>query len=151
MSWTTMHFAVGMACGGAIGAAGCAIARRGWRWLPLMMTAGGVWANVPDMPRFWRVDFPWLPFGRLGSMEVERALHAWGDLFFFHHTMDVQWRGLALPGLFLILLFYNVALVTLILLGRRAAHRAAKAERVLQSHGLLSERRAIPRIHPKAA
>ena len=146
-----MHFAVGMACGGAIGAAGCAIARRGWRWLPLAMTAGGIWANVPDMPRFWRVDFPWLPLGRLGDMEVERALHAWGDVFFFHHTMDLHWRGLALPGLFLILFFYNVALVVLIITGRRAAQRAGRAERILQSHGVIAERRLASSPSRKAA
>ena len=62
MAWTSMHFAVGMCGTGVISGLAALALRRGYRWLPLAMTAGGVWALVPDMPRLFRVDFPSLPF-----------------------------------------------------------------------------------------
>src|SRR5687767_1172972 len=108
MAWTTMHFAVGMGCSGAIATAACLCLRRGWRSIPLVMTAGGAWALVPDLPRIWREDFPSLPFASvLGRMSLERWLHERGNVFFFHAMLDAQPRELALHGLALILVFYN--------------------------------------------
>ena len=133
MSWTTMHFAVGMACGGALSGVACLIVRRGWRGVPIAMTLGGVWANVPDMPRLWRVDFPWLPGGRLGSLELERFLHEWGDLFFFHHTMDLRMRGNALLGLALLLVMYNAVAIALLWQERRQRLRAERAMKLLEA------------------
>lgn len=117
MAWTTMHFAVGMAGATVMTGVGCMILRRGWRWLPLSMTAGGLWALIPDTPRLFREDFPWLPFAQtLGSKSLELKLHRYGDLFFFHKQLDMQPHEYALHGLILMLLMYNIAIVVLMLL-----------------------------------
>lgn len=107
-----MHFAVGMCGGAVISLIPCLIRRRGYRHIPLVMTACGVWANIPDCPRLWRVDFTGLPFaGTLGSMELERWLHKYGDIFFFHHALDAQPKEFALLGLFATIGLYNVCLL----------------------------------------
>ncbi|HAI12728.1 MAG TPA: hypothetical protein DCM28_13555 [Phycisphaerales bacterium] len=117
MAWTTMHFAVGMAGATVATGVGCMIMRRGWRWLPLSMTAGGLWAVIPDAPRLFREDFPWLPFAQtLGSKSLELKLHRMGDFFFFHKQLDIQPNEYALHGLLLMLLMYNIAIVVLMLL-----------------------------------
>lgn len=123
MAFTTMHFAVGMACGGAAAGVACLALRRGWRWVPAAMTGGGVWAIVPDLPRIWREDFPSLPLASvLGSRSLEDALHAWGNLFCFHAALDAQPREFALHGLALILVLYNVSLALLLWLEHRQRH-----------------------------
>ena len=115
MAWPTMHFATGMACSGAIGVAVCLIVRRGWRFVPPVMTLGGLWACVPDMPRLFRVDFPSLHLARtLGSVDLERWLHHWANVFFLHRALDEQPRELALPGLFGIVALYNLAILGLL-------------------------------------
>lgn len=139
-----MHFAVGMAGAGAIGTVGCLVVRRGWRWLPLAMTAGGFWALVPDLPRLFREDFPGLPLARtLGHHELERWLHAIGDLFFFHRALDQQPRELALHGLIGILLLYNLCLIGFVARDtiRRRRDRYDRAELRALRH-LLAERQA---------
>jgi len=127
MSWTSMHFAVGMGCAGAAFGLGCLLLKRGWRWLPGMMTLGGLWGIVPDMPRLWREDFAWLPFAStLGSKTLEADLHAVGDLFFFHHALDAQPHEYALHGLVFMLLLYNAAIIMLMVMEskqRRASRR----------------------------
>ena len=139
MSWTTAHFGVGMACSGAAALAVCAIRRRGWRWIGPVMTLGGVWAIMPDLPRLWRVDFPWLPLaGRLGDMRLERALHEWGNLFFFHRAMDGRPGEFALHGLALILLLYNLNIALLMWLEHRERH--SPANRALRAHGAQLQR-----------
>ena len=120
MAWTTMHFAVGMGCAGAITSVGCMVLRRGWRWLPAAMTVGGLWALVPDMPRIFREDFYYEPISSiLGTSELERSLHRWGDLFFFHRAFDAQPKEFALLGVLLILLFYNASIMFLMVLERK--------------------------------
>ncbi|MBL4701385.1 MAG: hypothetical protein JKX85_09010 [Phycisphaeraceae bacterium] len=117
MAWTTMHFAVGMAGATAITGVSCMVMRRGWRWLPLSMTAGGLWALIPDLPRIFREDFTGLPFAStLGSKSLELKLHRMGDVFFFHKQLDIQPHEYALHGLIMILLMYNVSIVALMLL-----------------------------------
>ncbi len=117
MAWTTMHFAMGMGCAGAIAGAACLVTRRGWRFIPAAMTAGGVWALVPDMPRVFREDFPNFPMAMiLGDTGIERALHSVGDLFFFHRALDHQPKEYALAGLAIILLLYNLSIMLLMLL-----------------------------------
>lgn len=112
MAWTSMHFAVGMLGGGALGIAASAVLRRGSRWIPLAMTAGGFWAITPDLPRLWREDFPSLPLAAtLGDKELENYLHSIGDLFFLHARLDAQPKEYALHGLILILFLYNAALL----------------------------------------
>ena len=119
-----MHFAVGMGCGGG-GAVGiCVLIRRGWRWLPAIMSLGGIWALVPDLPRVFREDFPGLPLASwLGAKGLERWLHQHGDLFFFHSRLDAGQHEWALHGLALILLFYNVSIVLLMVMERRQRRR----------------------------
>ena len=120
MAWTSMHFAVGMGCAGVAFGAGCLLMRRGWRWLPAMMTLGGLWAIVPDAPRLWREDFPWLPFAStLGAKSLEDSLHGIGDLFFFHQSLDAQPHEYALHGLILMLVLYNAAIVLLMGMERK--------------------------------
>lgn len=112
VAWTTMHFAVGMLAGGAAGVAVAALRGRGSRWVPAAMTFGGLWALAPDLPRVFREDFPWLPMASvLGSKELERQLHAYGDVFVLHARLDAQPNEYALHGLILILLLYNAALL----------------------------------------
>ena len=113
MAWTSGHFAAGMICGGAIAAGVCALRRRGWRYVPVAMTAGGMWAMMPDLPRLFREDFPSLPFAAtLGTRALEKWLHGIGDVFFFHNRLDAQPHQHALAGLFVIILLYNAGLWT---------------------------------------
>ena len=58
MAWASAHFAVGMAGGAAIGAALCLTRRGGWRYLPVAMTLGGLWALGPDLPRLFTEGLP---------------------------------------------------------------------------------------------
>jgi len=130
MAWTTMHFAVGMMGGGAIAGAACLLLRRGARWMGPAMTLGGVWAIVPDLPRLFREDFPSLPLASvLGSSNLERQLHAIGDLFFFHASLDAQPREFALHGLAIILLLYNAVLLAPLLRRVLSARRRLSLDR----------------------
>ncbi len=125
---------MGMGCAGALAGAGCLMLRRGWRWVPGVMTLGGIWAMVPDMPRIFREDFYWEPVSSvLGTYQLERKLHSWGDVFFFHGSLDAQPHEFALLGLVLILLFYNASILLLMSIERRSrnslANRAWRAHR----------------------
>lgn len=118
MAWASAHFAVGMACSGAVTTAVCLFRRRGWHWLAPVMTLGGIWAMGPDLPRLFREDFPSLPFASvLGQSHNERWLMQFGNLFFFHGMMDAQPKEYALHGLFAIILLYNLAALPAILSG----------------------------------
>lgn len=111
MAWTSAHFAVGMACGGALAGGYCAWRGKGWWAIPAAMTLGGLWAVVPDLPRIFREDLPALGLGStLGAKQLEQWLHSCGDVFFFHRMLDAQPREFALHGLAAILLMYNAAL-----------------------------------------
>ena len=141
-----MHFAFGMAGGGAVGIGACLLAGRGWRWLPVGMTLGGVWALVPDLPRIFREDFPSLPFASiLGSRDLERSLHAMGDVFFLHARLDAQPRELALHGLVLILFLYNAGLILLLCMEARQRRAAIRARAAAASHALAA---GLP-LHPR--
>lgn len=133
MAWTTMHYAVGMGCAGALAGTASLICRRGWRFLPLAMTAGGIWALLPDIPRFFREDFPNLPFAQtLGLKSFERFCHRWGDLFFFHARLDSQPKEYALAGLGVIVLLYNMAICLLLFLEYR--QRNSIGNRAFKAH-----------------
>lgn len=126
MSWTSMHFAVGMACSGGLALGGCLIVRRGWRWIPAIMTLGGLWATVPDMPRLFRQDFPGLHLGStLGSLDLEHFLHHWGDIFFFHATLDDCINQYALHGLIGMIFLYNAAIALMLVLEHQQRRRLA--------------------------
>lgn len=116
MAFTTMHFAVGMAGAGAVATVGAILLKRGLRWAPLWMTAGGIWACVPDMPRIFKEDFPSLPLAEtLSAKPLQQWLNANGDLFFFHRMLDQQPKEYALHGLLGILILYTVAVFLLAL------------------------------------
>lgn len=110
MAFTTMHFAIGMAGGGAAALASAFILRRGMRWVPMAMVAGGLWACVPDMPRLFKEDFPNAPFAHaLSAKPLQKWLNAQGDWFFFHRALDAQPKEYALHGLLGILLLFTVS------------------------------------------
>ena len=84
------------------------------------MTLGGLWALSPDLPRIFREDFPGLPLASvLGSASLEATLHRVGDVFCFHRRLDEQPHEHALLGLALVILLYNVAMLTALLPGLR--------------------------------
>lgn len=144
MAWTSMHFATGMIGGAAVAGAVCLATRRGWRWLPAAMTLGGLWAIVPDTPRLFREDFTSLGLRHtLGSHDLERKLHAVGDLFFFHHQLDAQPRELALHGVILMIVLYNAAIALLLVLEWRQRH--SPAARAFRAHGERALGTAEPR------
>ena len=120
MAFTTMHFAVGMAGAGTAALVGAALLRRGWRWIPMVMTAGGTWACVPDMPRVFKEDFPNFPFAAtLSAKPLQQWLNANGDIFFFHRMLDEQPKEFALHGLAVILMLYTISSFLLALTHRR--------------------------------
>lgn len=112
MAFATMHFAVGMGMGGALALVGAAVLRRRPTLLPAAMTLGGFWAMAPDLPRLFTEDFPNAPFAAmLGSATLRRWLETHGDWFCLHGLLDRQPAEFALHGMFLIILFYNAALL----------------------------------------
>ena len=140
-----MHFAVGMGCAGAITSVGCMVIRRGWRWLPAAMTVGGLWALVPDMPRIFREDFYYGPISSiLGTHALEKSLHRWGDLFFFHRVFDAQPKEFALLGLLLILVFYNAAVVLLMAMEHKQRRRIGNRTGQTRHHANSRKRRRSP-------
>ena len=131
MAFTTMHFAVGMAGAGALASVGALMLRRGWRWVPLWMTAGGVLACVPDMPRIFKEDFPNAPFASiLSAKPLQQWLNTHGDWFFFHRTLDSQPKEYALHGLAVILMLYTICSLLLAIThrGGRAVKPCVEAE-----------------------
>ena len=127
MAFTTMHFAVGMVGTGAGATIAALVFRRGLRWVPLCMTAGGIWACVPDMPRIFREDFPNAPFAQtLSAKPLQQWLQANGDIFFFHRMLDDQPKEFALHGLTVILFLYTLSLLLLTLTHRSqpSSHQA---------------------------
>ena len=130
MAFTTMHFALGMVGTGAVATVGALVLRRGLRWVPLWMTAGGVWACVPDMPRIFEEDFPNAPFASaLSAKPLQEWLQANGDWFFFHRMLDAQPKEYALHGLAIILLLYTVSVFFLTITHRRPRNADASPGR----------------------
>ena len=133
MAWASMHFAVGMGCVGLAGAGVCLLARRGWRWLPLAMTAGGIWAMGPDLPRMFREDFPNAPLARwLGHRDLQAFLNRHADWFFAHGQLDSQPKEFALHGLFLIIALYTLCILGLMWQSHRQGRKQRKFERLMQ-------------------
>lgn len=120
MAFTTMHFAFGMAGAGALASVGALLLRRGWRWVPMAMTAGGIWACVPDFPRVFKEDFPNLPYAQqLSSKPLAQWLDDQGNWFFLHRMLDEQPKEFALHGLLGILTLYTLSVFLLALALRR--------------------------------
>lgn len=127
MAFTTMHFAVGMVGGGAIASVGALYLRRGWRWIPMAMTLGGIWACVPDFPRIFKEDFPNLPLAQtLSAKPLQQWLNANGDWFFLHRMLDSQPKEFALHGLLGILMLYTTSVFVLGMTHRRPAKTLEK-------------------------
>ncbi|MEM9294767.1 MAG: hypothetical protein AAGA57_03110 [Planctomycetota bacterium] len=130
MAWASAHFAVGMACGAGLGSIAFVTLRRGWRYLPIPMTLGGVWALGPDLPRLFREDFPSAPFAdTLSAKHLREWLHRNADWFFFHGRLDEQPREYALHGMVAIVALYLAAWAIAIAVPRRAKpHKRAHAD-----------------------
>lgn len=110
MAFTTMHFAIGMVGTGAVATVAALLLRRGLHWVPMAMTAGGIWACAPDIPRIFKEDFPNAPFAQtLSAKPLQQWLQTNGDLFFFHRMLDDQPKEYALHGLVTILLLYTLS------------------------------------------
>jgi hypothetical protein len=139
MAWTSAHFAVGMAGGGALTLGLSLLFPRAWKLATPIMTIGGIWAIVPDLPRIWREDFPSLPFSSfLGRRELETSLHQYGDVFALHRMLDSQPNEYALHGLAAIVLFYNLAFLRG-WLAERIRRRSTRPGRVNVTHVLRSD------------
>jgi len=146
MAFTTMHFALGMVGTGAVAGVGALVLRRGLRWVPLWMTAGGFWACVPDMPRVFKEDFPNAPFAQsLSDKPLQQWLQANGDWFFFHRMLDAQPKEYALHGLALILTLYTVSAFFLAITHRRPDQVKQDAKKAHQ------DKPAKAKTHQRAA
>jgi hypothetical protein len=100
MVFTAIHMAAGMLAAGVAGLAICTLMSRGWRWIPVAMTAGAIWAILPDLPAMFRNHLQGLPMaGVLGSDRLEAALQSWGNVFFAHRVLQEQMEGMSAWGL----------------------------------------------------
>ncbi|MEM0913434.1 MAG: hypothetical protein AAGK09_02375 [Planctomycetota bacterium] len=149
MSWTSMHFAVGMVGGAAVTATVACFWRRGLVYTPLGMTLGGLWAIVPDTPRLARVDFPSLRalpgVEAFASKSTEDWLHRIGDLFFLHRTIDERLADHALAGLFMTVAMYTLAIAGLTALIALQRRRIARLENRASRHAATPTARPVDR------
>ena len=112
MAQPAMHFAVGMT-GGILACVPLGLFSRTRKMLvfaPLLASACGVWALVPDLPQILRM-YPSVPGYRgISSHHAKGVLHRahldW--VFFFHHTLDHATEGGELHGMAIILAYYNL-------------------------------------------
>lgn len=139
MAWIGAHFAAGMIGGGAVASAVCAVRGRGWKAVPVVMVASGMWAVIPDMPHTVRQDLAGTAFAQMfGSKALGQWLHAHGNWFWFHHWLDVHygqpwpWPRLGLWGMAGLIIFYNAFIYVLFHAHKRHASEAAhwRAHRV---------------------
>ncbi|MEM6756367.1 MAG: hypothetical protein AAF586_04305 [Planctomycetota bacterium] len=149
MSWTSMHFAVGMVGGAAVTAGVACFWRRGLAYTPLGMTLGGLWAIVPDTPRLIRVDYPSLralPGAEwFGSKTTEAWLHQIGDLFFMHRAIDHYLTDHALAGFFAVIGLYTLGLAGLSIHVARQRSTIARLTRRVRAHAPAREARPVER------
>lgn len=103
-----MHFAVGMLCAGAIWMVVLLVRPRWWLYMPLAMTAGGIWAEGPDIPLLAKY-YPSLPgVHRVRGQARSESLHGEGaDLFFFHGSIDRSGNGGSTRGCAIAVGLYN--------------------------------------------
>ena len=89
-----IHFAVGMLCSGVLWVFVLLFWPRLWIYWPLVMTAGGIWAEGPDLPLLTKF-YPSLRLGHwISGAAWSRALHeGWPNLFFFHGWIDRSGDG----------------------------------------------------------
>lgn len=110
-----MHFAVGMICAGILWLPVLLVRPDWWIYMPLVMTAGGVWAEGPDLPLI-AAEYPSLPGSTLiRGQDWSDALHGkWANLFFFHGWIDRGGDGGMLRGWAITLALYAAWIVVLI-------------------------------------
>lgn len=119
MAQPALHFAVGATCGTCLSLVIGPVRRRWYRLGPLLATAAGIWACLPDLDHVF-ARFPWLP--------ASESVSTWGhshvyprlvNFFFFHGLLDRYYAGRGtIVGLAYVLLMYTVFFY---LLGRRIA------------------------------
>ncbi|MBL7140966.1 MAG: hypothetical protein ISS74_08660 [Planctomycetes bacterium] len=102
-----MHFAVGMLCSGALWLCVLLVRPRWWLVMPLVMTAGGIWAEGPDIPMAAKY-YPSIPGTQwISDQALSTTLHGeWANLFFFHGWLDRSGAGGADRGMAVIIAVY---------------------------------------------
>jgi hypothetical protein len=109
-----MHFAVGMVCAGALWLLVLLARPAWWVYLPLVMTAGGLWAEGPDLPLLFKY-YPSLGLGLVRGQHLSETLHGrWANLFFFHGWIDRSGDGGALRGWVIATVLYNACFLALL-------------------------------------
>jgi hypothetical protein len=110
-----MHFAVGMICGGLLWLPVLLVRPRWWIYMPLVMTAGGLWAEGPDLPLI-PIEYPSIPGSSLlrGHGWSDTLHGEWANLFFFHGWIDRGGEGGMLKGWVITIALYAGWIVVLI-------------------------------------
>lgn len=127
MVFTAIHMAVGMVVAGLAGLAISTRIGRGWRWIPVAMTAGALWAIIPDVPAMYREHLQHLPLvGILGSHSLEATLQNWGNVFFGHRLLQDQLQQMPDWGLAAFLLIAGASLTGVALGGWREHEQASQ-------------------------
>jgi len=128
-----MHFAVGMLCAGAIWLVVISLRPRWWLYMPLVMTAGGIWAEGPDIPLMAKY-YPNLPgVHRMQDDALSETLHTQRpNVFFFHGWIDRSGTGGSDRGWAVVLGLYNAWLCVFVArewLRRRRGRRETSERR----------------------
>jgi hypothetical protein len=122
-SWTQnldsppMHFAVGMLCSGVLWLVLLLLWPRLWIYWPLVMTAGGVWAQGPDVPLLAKFYPGVFAHRGLGGQSLSETLHDgwWANLFFFHGWIDQSGDGGAVRGWAIAVALYTISVGALVI------------------------------------
>jgi len=123
-----MHFAVGMVCGGTLWLLVLLVRPRWWLYMPLAMTAGGVWAEGPDLPAVVREFLSLLATSWTHGREWREAMHAGcPNVFFFHGLIDKTGTGGGTHGFAIAATLYTAWIIILIAYIRRL-RRAGRSE-----------------------
>ncbi len=114
MAEPAFHWALGMSAG-AFGCTGAAVFTRKRSWLlaaPLVMTACGAFALIPDIPEVFH-DYDWLPFAaELGTRSLKNLFHGpLGNIFFGHSWLDMRISKGEVIGLAGVIVMYSLCLL----------------------------------------
>jgi hypothetical protein len=124
----SIHFAVGMVCGGAIWLLVLLVRPRWWLYMPLAMMVGGLWAEGPDLPGIFK-EFPSLAVADwIHGRQWREAMHAgWPNVFFFHGLIDKTGTGGGTYGFAIAATLYTAWIIILVAYIRRL-RRAGRPE-----------------------
>ena len=126
MNSPQMHFAVGMICSGALWLLVLVVRPGWWHYMPLVMTAGGVWAEGPDLLLLFKY-YPSIHLGLIDGEPLSETLHGkWANLFFFHGWIDQSGDGDAVRGWVISVVLYTFWIAVLIAYVARLRRRGAK-------------------------